>query len=1024
MWKSYLARVLVWFVALAGLAIHATAQNTGNVYGNVLDESGGVLPGGTATLTGERAPMTTVVDANGLFRFLKVPPGKYSVTVALPGFTTVTRENVTVSVGRNTQVDMQLRLSAVQEAVTVTSATPLIDPRKVETGQNFSHEELAEIPTARDIWSLISQVPGIQIDTVNVAGNQSALVGGPDFISKVSGIVVYQIDGATSTDNTYGNPFERQNGGTNTFFDFSTIQDVEVATGGSVLEQQTSGVTINVVTKRGTNEYHGAARYLYASSNWQSNNEPQEAVDQGLPTNNTRMIREYGGDFGGPIVKDKLWLWFSGAYQTINTNNTAFSTTFGTFSAPTYVNLEPWSAKLNWQISSPNAAQLYYQRSDRTQFNTSFGPTRAPEAATLLVIPTNFYKVEDSHVFSADLFASIYVAYQSPVYTDLGNGSRNCAPVDFTVACAQEGTPTDSYWIDDTYYNNYRYYFAKDPQKQANLQVSKFFNTGSINHELKFSFNYRQQIADSATGWPGTQNLTAEYTDSPSYNSVLIARGVRPVYKNQFWSGTLGDTITAGNLTVGLGVRYDQQQAKNLPGTAFGNVMFSEPCPTCIGPDGEFFPGLPTVQYHGADDWQFDFTNWQPRISATYALGEKKNTLLRASYAQFADQLGFIGYYASGVPISNGYYYYWSDLNTDHFVQPNEVLWEYGIYSFYNDIDPEFLPNVPNTIQEGLKVPKTNEVTFGVDQQFTDTLAVSATFSYRTTNNLIQQLPTGVNSAGDWALAGRTLCLSDPEDEDSPRVPCVATAANGFTLAFDEPFYSLQLPEEPVGVTISDRPGATQRYYGIDFSVIKRLSDNWMFRGNFGWNSFKQHLEPVSIQNPNNQWDLGGQNCGGVPQSSCLASGYSGREGVRLNGSWQFNLNTLYQGPWGINFGVNFFGRQGYPNPYYVRARSIEDAAGFSHEYWLQIDQIDTFRYDNVYNLDFRLAKTFQLGEFSITPAAELCNVANANTVLRRYERTGTYRATTEEFTQSAYFNQIIEVQSPRILRLGINVNF
>ena len=77
--------------------------------------------------------------------------------------------------------------------------------------------------------------------------------------------MVYQVDGATTTDNTYGNPFARQNGGTNTFFDFSTFQDVEVATGGSVLEQQTSGVTINVVTKRGTNEIHGAARYLYAS---------------------------------------------------------------------------------------------------------------------------------------------------------------------------------------------------------------------------------------------------------------------------------------------------------------------------------------------------------------------------------------------------------------------------------------------------------------------------------------------------------------------------------------------------------------------------------------------------------------------------------------------------------------------------------------------------------------------------------------------------------------------------------------
>jgi hypothetical protein len=1001
--------VLIWFVALAGLGSFAAAQvNTGNVYGNVIDEQGGVIPGGTAVLNGPAAPKTTSVDANGLFRFLKVPPGTYSVTVTMPGFTTVTRENVIVSVGHNTQVDVQLKLSSVQASVTVTSETPLIDTRKVETGENFAKEELTQIPTSRDIWSLIQQVPGVQIDTVNVAGNQSGIAGGPDFISKGSGNVVYQVDGATTTDNTYGNPFARQNGGTNTFFDFATFQDVEVATGGSLLEQQTSGVTINVVTKRGTNEYHGAARYLYASGNWQSNNTPQEAVDEGIPTNNTRFIREYGADFGGPILKDKLWLWFSGSYQTINTNTTGFSSYYGTIQAPSSVNLEPWNAKLNWQISNSNSLQLFYQRSDRVQDNANFGPTRAPLAATQLLIPTNFYKVEDSNVFSSDFFASIFANYQQPNYTDIANGSKGCNNIPFQQVCPDD-INRDAYWITGTYFNNYRYYWAKDPQKQANLTMSKFFNTGSINHEVKFSFNYRQQIADSATGWPGDQNTGSEYTYSSS-NTALISRGVRPVYKNVFWSGTLGDTITAGNLTVQAGVRYDRQQAKNLPGPSYGNTVF---------PDL-----LPSIQYHGAQNWQFDFTNWQPRVSATYALGEKKTTLLRASYAQFADQLGFIGYYASGVPISNGYYYYWNDMNHDHFVQPNEILYQYG-YSFYNDINPQTLPNVPNVIQQNLKVPKTQEVTAGVDQQFTDTLAASATFSYRTTNNLIQQLPTGVTNTGQWQLAGRTLCT----DANGNTGPCVATAPNGFTIPINEPYYSLQLAEEPAGVTISDRPGATQRYYGVDFSVQKRLSDHWMFRANFGWNNFTNQLNASSIQDPNNLYliggaNVGGQNCGSPPRTSCLATGFSSKDSVFLNSTWQFNVNALYQGPWGLDLGANFFGREGYPNPYYVRVQHVTDANGVDHTLYLQINQVDTYRYDNVYELDMRLSKTFNLGGVTIIPAAELFNVANANTVLQRYQRTGTYNASKGRFSQNDFFNQIIEVQSPRIVRLGIQVNF
>ena len=100
------------------------------------------------------------------------------------------------------------------------------------------------------------------------------------------------------------------------------------------------------------------------------------------------------------------------------------------------------------------------------------------------------------------------------------------------------------------------------------------------------------------------------------------------------------------------------------------------------------------------------------------------------------------------------------------------------------------------------------------------------------------------------------------------------------------------------------------------------------------------------------------------------------------------------------------------------------DAAGVSHRYLTQIDQVDTFRYDNVYEFDLRLAKTFQFGQVAVTPAAELFNVANAGTVLQRGQRVGDYRASNGRFSPNDTFNQIFEIQSPRIVRLGINVNF
>jgi len=278
--------------AAAMLAIAATlaAQTgSGTVQGRLIDEHDSPIAGGTVTLQGSTAPQRTSADAQGHFRFLQVPPGTYSVTAAAPGFAAVTREAVLVSVGRLTALEIPLRVLDLNEELTVSGETPLIDPGRVATGQTFAREQLTEIPTARDVWSLVQQVPGIQLDTVNVAGNASATLGGPSFSTRGSGNVAYAIEGATITDSFYGFATDRQNGGTSIFFDYGTFEDVEVVTGGSSLDQQNSGATINVVTKRGTNTLKGSARFLYASANWQSDTTPEFSAYKARLTEEIRV---------------------------------------------------------------------------------------------------------------------------------------------------------------------------------------------------------------------------------------------------------------------------------------------------------------------------------------------------------------------------------------------------------------------------------------------------------------------------------------------------------------------------------------------------------------------------------------------------------------------------------------------------------------------------------------------------------------------------------------------------------------
>ena len=163
---------------------------------------------------------------------------------------------------------------------------------------------------------------------------------------------------------------------------------------------------------------------------------------------------------------------------------------------------------------------------------------------------------------------------------------------------------------------------------------------------------------------------------------------------------------------------------------------------------------------------------------------------------------------------------------------------------------------------------------------------------------------------------------------------------------------------------------------------------------------------------------------GGQNDEGGLASAVSPKANVWLNAGWQFNLNGLYQGPWGLTLGANLYGRQGYPRPYKVEC-------GHQRRRWqrprsILIGAVDTYRYPNVYQLDLRLQKTLQIGPVTVTPAIELFNVANSNTLLNSEPLAGRYvlGRRTRVFEQNPGFDDTIEIQSPRIVRLGIQVSF
>src|SRR5262245_11023987 len=172
-------RALAALGLLLVMALPAYAQlATGNIYGTVNDESGAALPGVTVTAKNAGSSVNTTSDSAGHFRFLNLAPGSYAVSAVLKGFSTVNRDNVIVTVGNSVDIPISLKVAAVEETITVTAESPVLDTKKTGTATNFTQDELSKVPNSRDPWALLRTVPGVVMDRVNIAGNESGQQSG------------------------------------------------------------------------------------------------------------------------------------------------------------------------------------------------------------------------------------------------------------------------------------------------------------------------------------------------------------------------------------------------------------------------------------------------------------------------------------------------------------------------------------------------------------------------------------------------------------------------------------------------------------------------------------------------------------------------------------------------------------------------------------------------------------------------------------------------------------------------------
>ncbi len=1014
--KRSLSSLLLCALVTSLLAVSAGAQlQTGNIYGNIKAPDGSLLPGVTVTLTGVGAPQVFYSDPQGSFRFINLSPGTYTVAAELEGYGKVVREGITVNVGRNADVALILK-PAVKDVITVTVDAPLLDIRKAGTGVDVSKVELEKVPTARDPWVILESTPSVQVDRINVGGSQS----GQQSVFVGKGTMqtqnTFNMDGVNITD-------MGATGSSPLYFDFDSFEEMQITTGGSDPRVMTPGVQLNMVTKRGTNDIRGSSRYFYTPGSYQADaTVPAEASTYLDRTNRINYVRDFGGEAGGPVWKDHLWLWIADSENKISNQASQAPGAIGAFDN---IILRDKNAKLNGQLTASNSAVGFYTWGDKVRNARNLSATRPFETAWHQSGPTKVYKIEDTQIFGSSFYMTGMWSKVSGGFGLIPNGGMGL---------------NDNVFRDlsGVWHGSFREFITSRPQKQYGLDGSKFFDIGSINNELKFGFGYRSTPVASTTSWPGQDNGYVRYRPNSYCHSagadatvqcaqVLLSRDRNAAYAEKYNNAYVGDTVLMGNLTIQAGLRYDIQKSRNTASSSPANPILATPLTIACGPiaisqgvctNGSITTSLPAISFPG-DTRDLKWNSLTPRLGVTYALGADKKTLLRAGYNRYVDQIGSSVAGASALGYVSYDYFTADDKNGDHIITRNELL-RARVFYYIDPTNPTSLQSATR-LDYNMKPTHTDEFILGGERELMTDFSVGVNYTFRKINDVVARIAEKTQGGNDfytradYELVGHTdTTFTNPTPKGGvvnvEHLPSVA-------------IYDLKpgVPS-PTFFVITNRPDYSQKYQGLEMTATKRLSHNWMLRGNVTYSDFTESCGAAA--NPDPTPFLG--NCAGG-QFFVRSAGSGSFGNVFISSKWSANMTGLYQLPWDFNVGASLTARQGYPRPFRETASTACPSAtdclantGLNADKEVVIQPIGTTRFANVYELDLRAAKDFRLfNRVGVTLSADLFNVPNKRTILQRQ--------TLLDMAANGGIgtgDRITELQSPRVWRFGAKVTF
>jgi hypothetical protein len=845
-----LSRTVAWVAAslLLTAALPAFAQTNAqaNIIGVVTDESGGVMPGVNVSATSpslQVGQVSGVTDVNGEYRLSNLPLGTYEVTYALDGFQSVKRTGVRLTAGFTARMDIPLKLGSLNETITVSGASPVVDVASSTPTTALTRETLELIPTSRNgMQALLAQAPGTRTN-VDVGGNTAGAIPVFRAFGNSAGLwpVIEGVAVASPASNASA---------AGVYNDYSSFEEAQVSSLGNDAEVPTRGIALNAIVRSGGNTYHGSFISSYTNPSMISDNVSPELALQGLRGVPIKRRWDYGGDLSGFVVPDKFW-FYGGARYRVNDNYVLDCTRPDTGGqCDTTLTQQFYSGKGTYQVNNSHRLVGYYQR------NYKHNVTGASSLVDWFSrFDQQFYgnlaKGEWQGTLGRNVVANALVGYwnfiswQYPVSTDPSS-------VDI-VTLRRWGSSTQTYyapidinWFKTVAKGNVSWYlpdsFAGDHNFKGGLDFIKGWSETLAPEHV--NGNYQQLFRSNVPYQVQVFNFPIHYFNDDHYYGAFLM--------DEWRTG-------GGRLTFNLGFRL-----------AFDRGFIREQSKEA----GQFAAIYPAASYP-----ELDVTSWTtfvPRLRATYQLTSDGKTVLKGGWGRFAsihgtDEANYVNRNVVGSTT-----YVWRDLNGNGAYDPGETNLDPN--------GPDFVSRTGTTQafhNKDEKAPISDEYSASIERQLFNNFAVRFTGIYSKDTNLAQV----TNPLIPYSAYTIPVSMQDPGPDGR-----LGTADDtGQTLTYWEYPTSLRGAAFQ-GTTRVNDSALDATFKSFEIAASKRFSQKWQAMASFS-----------------RTWlNAPGANYGANPNNQINTLNKSTEWSSKISGSYELKYEILASANYEIRSGTPF----------------------------------------------------------------------------------------------------------------------